>query len=57
VKKRRKRRRRIRTITREALIIMMMMMIMIIKNAELYLISVRYDEDSNDTFFYTCCSI
>jgi hypothetical protein len=54
VKKRRKRRRRIRTITREALIIMMMM---IIKNAELYLISVRYDEDSNDTFFYTCCSI
>ncbi len=57
MKKRRKRRRRIRTITREALIIMMMMMIMIIKNAELYLISVRYDEDSNDTFFYTCCSI
>ncbi len=54
MKKRRKRRRRIRTITREALIIMMMM---IIKNAELYLISVRYDEDSNDTFFYTCCSI
>ena len=52
--KRRKRRRRIRTITREALIMMMMM---IIKNAELYLISVRYDEDSNDTFFYTCCSI
>ena len=56
MKKRRKRRRRIRTITREALIIMMMIM-MIIKNAELYLISVRYDEDSNDTFFYTCCSI